>query len=1583
MRVSNGIPLGSSLLLPVDTVICVQTLKADPDGDGIGTFCVGEAAIQGSSKQSLFGVGARCSDPPYLWPHVASFNAYVTKPTIPETVPWCLGVETGEYSGSFLRRVEEERTCTDMGVWRMQQLYLPKYPSQSTVHICVMELNVTDPVYFMRSLGRPDGFVPCAASPAGDATWGAPVFANVIDPCEAGFAVDDALYTCDNIDECKTGANDCDVNANCMDTKGSFECACDKVGWEDTVPATAPADVPRGRTCRDVDECFLETDDCNTNAVCDNTQGSFACACNVGWRGNGVSCNLVDECLLPEDNNCSTNATCTENDPSAGFACECKAGFVGNGTVCANIDECDAVSGSNDCNLHAKCTDTPGSYVCECTTGWDGFGSNGTHCFDADECIRKPEFDPLAGTYTDKCISVGDQGRWTCLNKQKDIDCEYVCQNVPGQVPDCDDGSDEAPGFCALFNKLNGKSIHNCDVNANCTNTEGGFECDCNDGYEGEGSEGNCIDIDECALNAAAVAVSAVGADGDDGSGGGSGDDANANAEAVAPLCSAQATCVDLVGSYDCVCNTPNWVGENNAVCKDVDECNESAPSHNCDVHATCNNTLGGFDCICNPGWMFKDGGSVCEDVDECSRESDSVCNSNAICFDLNGTFACGRRETDGTQTFDVCNAGYTGDGITCENIDECEEAMTFGTVACQANAKCTDTNGSFACDCVSGYELNIKDDTCEDVHECDANPEICGDAAWLCVNTIGAFNCECPDGLYKPENGSKCEEILECTNGIAQCGEHYYCIETGRSYECVCLAGFTEKNVGTADAFCDNLDECINESNNCAEHAACTDTVGGFTCTCNIGYAGDGTVCENVDECVADVDVCHAQAACTDNAGGFACECNSGWFGSGINVDGGCANVNECISGGDLCGENQECMDETPVDGRPPFYCKCTTNFVAVTDIVERPEDTVCIDVNECENQLTRECCEGNAEQVGFGTCFNKNDGYLCKCRDGFATRTNSRCGEECVDVDECKKDPCSDPDRYACVNTPGSFECIKIKECGDVNDPSKKCRKGTKCNTVAGEQQYTCIDRNECENTDFDEDFSGHDCASDNGDHGPGTCVDMIDGYFCKCPDWNNAPNGPYTYNDCNEDNSCKGHTWDHEFQECLDGRNECENDAWNDCRSNTKCSNKDGSYTCECAAIEDWKSGGDGVCEREMVMWITLAVKNPGWNTTSFFELEEALRSSLYVPAVGFNNSVVLDLRFDPEVENKECFERNIVRVDLTLKDGRFGEALSERTLDLLKTLEQIKVEGMPQGLIITTSSNDTHMRPEATKISTASCTELLGASTSDKGASASISDLGLVGVVAAGIFILMLIFAVLCARGEDGNKDSVDLGSIGVGVDRPYTVHGDDPHQSQHIQMTSFGPLSQVSDNHEALLNVTESFSWMHGPHYGGVQNKLRAKEVLMQQNIENGAFLVFTNENPYNPDTRGPSYTLLYSNRGEIVEDKIENNKAGRLTFNGAEVGSWKQINHFIAAIMHGPWFDCRIGVARGYCRIARLPSVHSTEGDRVHGQCSTLLLDRTAWCWLEAQHVCDPIARPLGCPFSCRCTSHPVLASQH
>ena len=55
----------------------------------------------------------------------------------------------------------------------------------------------------------------------------------------------------------------------------------------------------------------------------------------------------------------------------------------------------------------------------------------------------------------------------------------------------------------------------------------------------------------------------------------------------------------------------------------------------------------------------------------------------------------------NGTQSFGAtadftCNVGYTGNGGTCSDVNEC----TNGTSNCSANATCTNTAGSFTCAC-------------------------------------------------------------------------------------------------------------------------------------------------------------------------------------------------------------------------------------------------------------------------------------------------------------------------------------------------------------------------------------------------------------------------------------------------------------------------------------------------------------------------------------------------------------------------------------------------------------------------------------------------------------------------------------------------------------------------------------------------------------------------------------------------------------------------------------------------------------------------------------------------------------------
>ena len=40
----------------------------------------------------------------------------------------------------------------------------------------------------------------------------------------------------------------------------------------------------------DNNECADGTNNCHANATCTNTDGSFTCACNTGYSGNGVTC---------------------------------------------------------------------------------------------------------------------------------------------------------------------------------------------------------------------------------------------------------------------------------------------------------------------------------------------------------------------------------------------------------------------------------------------------------------------------------------------------------------------------------------------------------------------------------------------------------------------------------------------------------------------------------------------------------------------------------------------------------------------------------------------------------------------------------------------------------------------------------------------------------------------------------------------------------------------------------------------------------------------------------------------------------------------------------------------------------------------------------------------------------------------------------------------------------------------------------------------------------------------------------------------------------------------------------------------
>ena len=147
------------------------------------------------------------------------------------------------------------------------------------------------------------------------------------------------------MDECSQGTNNCDANAICSNTNGSYTCSCNE-GYEGD-----------GFTCSDIDECDLGTDNCDANASCQNTPGGYTCSCNTGYSGNGVECTDIDECLGP--NNCDANAICLNN--GGGYTCTCDSGYTGDGLTCTKITEAPSSSPSSS----PSAPPTPAT-----TTGW-------------------------------------------------------------------------------------------------------------------------------------------------------------------------------------------------------------------------------------------------------------------------------------------------------------------------------------------------------------------------------------------------------------------------------------------------------------------------------------------------------------------------------------------------------------------------------------------------------------------------------------------------------------------------------------------------------------------------------------------------------------------------------------------------------------------------------------------------------------------------------------------------------------------------------------------------------------------------------------------------------------------------------------------------------------------------------------------------------------------------------------------------------------------------------------------------------------------------------------------------------------
>ncbi|XP_052828928.1 protein crumbs isoform X1 [Octopus bimaculoides] len=470
----------------------------------------------------------------------------------------------------------------------------------------------------------------------------------------------------------------------------------------------------------------------------------------------------------------------------------------------------------------------------------------------------------------DVCLTNKCENQATC----KDIWNKYKCNCVAGYTGEfCQQDIDE----CKSNPCMNG---------AACKDSLNSFTCDCVDGFEGLRCENN---TDDCANNT---------------------------------VCINNGTCNDLVAGYNCTC-TNEYTGDH---CEF--KINETCTKTNC-KNGTCNylnytdnfgKTFEVFNCSCDQGFEGKE----CEiKTDFCENTTCSGrgnCSNNA---DLTG-YVCnctqGYEGIDCESKIDYCKGSPCKNGGTCkekgfayvchcasgwngqnctEDINECGNRTEW----CQNQGVCTNTPGSFICDCdgtgFGGYLCS------EDIDECrDAEKNPCQHNS-TCDNIVGSYFCDCiPELGFE---GKSCD-IPSCHNIHCHYGSE--CIVTDDAWFCLCPKYFE-------GVFCQCKGPCISEP--CQNGTCIQDcTAQNYTCQCADGF--EGRLCDqDIDECK--MNPCQNGGSCKNNVGSYVCICPNNYLGNNCHLEDPCSK-NPCQNKGNC--SYQPSQDKT----KPNFTCACFPGY-------------------------------------------------------------------------------------------------------------------------------------------------------------------------------------------------------------------------------------------------------------------------------------------------------------------------------------------------------------------------------------------------------------------------------------------------------------------------------------------------------------------------------------------------------------------------------------------------------------------------------------------------------------------------------
>jgi len=582
---------------------------------------------------------------------------------------------------------------------------------------------------------------------------------------------------------------------------------------------------------------------------------------------NTVTLNAVDvdECGVTPPV-CLHGGKCS-NLMNRGFSCDCRAtGYRGN-TCEQDINEC---QNATPCKHGGKCTNTPGSYTCDCDgTGYQGAQCNIdiNECQNATPCKHGGKCNNTAGSYTCDCDGTGFEGltcnkgdTWRVLiNTGNHICIDDILLQIRGdrfssrQLRITLD-TRAAHTFNDIIDVGNVHSLRlellgndSCFVgNITLRNTRTGNQYIFNFYDVLDINQQVVILYLDCPwgwtyLKASNICVKDI--------------DRKGNYDSAVYECSENGGHLPEPHTYKENAQIAKFAGQGAFTWLGISEIVEGEWRYQSDNRSVkyanwatgrplnwlnmthCGVLVNDLDLFVTQGRWYD---RSCIEIYPimCSRVKDfneclaKPCLHNGNCSNTVGSFTC-----------DCQNTGYTG--TLCEkDIDECLNS-TDPTPACQHGGVCTNTNGNFQCNCTgTGYQGK----TCQiDIDEClnSTDPTPACQHGGVCTNTNGSFQCNCTGTGYQ---GKTCQiDIDECLNGVdpePACQHDGVCSNTNGSFICDC------KGTGYEGNRCENdVNECDSALLPCLNNGTCTNTKGNFTCKCAVGYSGPRCGIEGSDD--------------------------------------------------------------------------------------------------------------------------------------------------------------------------------------------------------------------------------------------------------------------------------------------------------------------------------------------------------------------------------------------------------------------------------------------------------------------------------------------------------------------------------------------------------------------------------------------------------------------------------------------------------------------------------------------------------------------------------------------------------------